>query len=45
MTEKGIVLDFGACNNLLKGHMKSKLKARSMKPITAEPNTEVIVYG
>lgn len=45
MTEKGIVLDFGACNNLLKGHMNSKLKVRSMKDLTVEPDTEVIVYG
>lgn len=28
--EKGIVLDFGACDNLLKDHMKSKLKVRSI---------------
>lgn len=43
MAEKGIVLGFGACNNLLKGHMESKLKFRSMKPFTVEHNTEVIV--
>lgn len=36
MTEKGIVLDFGACNNFLIGHLKSKLKVRSMKPLPLE---------
>lgn len=45
MTEKSIVLDFIACNNLLKCHIKSKLKYRSMKPLTVQFNTEVIVYG
>ena len=45
MIEKGIVLDFGANCNLLNGCMKSKLKVRSMKPVTVEPNTELVIHG
>lgn len=29
---------------LLKGHMESKLKVRSMKLLTVEPNTKLTVY-
>lgn len=44
MAGKGIVLDFWCMFFVERPHGIKKLKVRSMKPFTVEPNTEVTVY-